>query len=357
LVFGSDKLNLRRFLYLMVFLGLFFTGCAGRVDEIITCDPPQADIYWGHTPSDLAKTGYKTPHSRSISDSSLKDRCYQVKKEGYHDSDVECREEEKYRYLEFRLDPIKTTITSEPPGAIIHWGPSRDQLTGTEHRTPRTVYKVKNGANWKDWYFQVRKEGYIDPEIVFLPQQSGDRRVHFELKPRAKEEKVGSKKSVVEPGRQERARETPLFKGKAAGKESVRKEKPKTQTVKRETVRKATAAGQASEKTKVGKATAAEQASEKTKVEKASSQDNVVSGTKATLTWDDQSSNESGFEIERKTGTKGVYRQIAIVGPNVTSYTDTGLHPGMTYFYRVRAYNEKGHSAYSGEIRVNVMAK
>jgi hypothetical protein len=325
----------------MVFLGLFFTGCAGKVHEIITCDPPQADIYWGQTPSDLAKTGYKTPNSRSISDSSLEDWCYQLKKDGYHDSDVECREEEKYRYLDFRLDPIKTTITSEPPGAIIHWGPSRDQLTGTIHRTPRTVYKVKNGANWKDWYFQVRKEGYADPEIVFLPQQSGDRRLHFELKPRAKKERVGLKKTAVEPVRKEWAREAPLVKGKAVGKESVRKEKPKKQTVKAETVRKATTAGQASEKTKV---------------ENASSQENVVSGTKATLTWDDQSSNESGFEIERKTGTKGVYGQLATVGPNVTSYTDTGLRPGTTYFYRVRAYNEKGHSAYSGEIRVNVKA-
>ena len=333
---------MRKLRYLIVFLGLFFTGCAGPVHEIITCNPPQADIYWGQTPSDLAKTGYKTPHSRTISDSSLENWCYQVKKDGYHDSDVECREEEKYRHLEFRLDPIKTTITSEPPGAIIHWGPSRDKLTGTIHRTPRTVYNVKNGANWKDWYFQVRKEGYADPKIFFLPQQSGDRRVHFELKLRAKEERVGSKKAVVEPVRKQRAREVPLVKGKTAGKESVRNEKPKKRPVKGKTVRKARAA---------------EQASEKPKAEKASSQESVVSGTQVTLTWDDQSSNESGFKIERKTGTKGVYGQIATVGPNVTSYKDTGLRPGMTYFYRVRAYNENGHSAYSGEIRVNVMAK
>jgi hypothetical protein len=45
------------------------------------------------------------------------------------------------------------------------------------------VKDVSEGASWKDWYFQVRKEGYHDSEIVFLPRQAGDRNVHYELKP------------------------------------------------------------------------------------------------------------------------------------------------------------------------------
>ena len=70
-----------------------------------------------------------------------------------------------------------------------------------------------------------------------------------------------------------------------------------------------------------------------------------------TLSWQDTSSNELGFKIERKTGPGGTYRQIATVGPNITSYTDTGLGKGTTYYYRVRAYNSSGHSPYSPEIR------
>jgi hypothetical protein len=66
-------------------------------------------------------------------------------------------------------------------------------------------------------------------------------------------------------------------------------------------------------------------------------------------TWMDNSSNEDGFKIERRTGTTQTYTQIAIVGANVTSYNDSGLVDGDTYCYRVLAFNAAGSSPYSNE--------
>ena len=63
----------------------------------------------------------------------------------------------------------------------------------------------------------------------------------------------------------------------------------------------------------------------------------------------DNSSNEQGFKIERRTGTTQTYTQIAIVGANVTSYNDSGLVDGETYCYRVHAFNAAGTSPYSDE--------
>ncbi len=67
------------------------------------------------------------------------------------------------------------------------------------------------------------------------------------------------------------------------------------------------------------------------------------------LSWTDNSSNESGFRIERKTGASGTYSEIATVGADTTSYGDTGLQPATSYTYRVRAFNSVGDSSYSNE--------
>jgi hypothetical protein len=174
-------------LFLLLLLA-FIPKCASSVSqEVIFCDPPQAEIYWGKTESSLEKTGLKTPNSRSISASEWESWCYQVKKEGYRDSEITCRREEGFRYLDFRLIPIKTVITSEPPGAIVYWGATNDRLERTDFRTP-TIITVKDlppgsSADWKDWYFQVKKEGYQDSEVILLPRQRHDRDIHFQLTP------------------------------------------------------------------------------------------------------------------------------------------------------------------------------
>ncbi|MDP6179641.1 MAG: hypothetical protein QGG48_07105 [Desulfatiglandales bacterium] len=138
----------------------------------------------------MGRTEYKTPYSRSLSESSWENLYYQIKKDGYRDSDIISRQKESYRHLDFHLVSLKTTITSEPPGAIIYSGSAKNQLKKTIHETPHQEYNVSSGASWKDWYFQVTLKGYNDSEIIFLPQQSSDRHVLFELKSIARNKKV-----------------------------------------------------------------------------------------------------------------------------------------------------------------------
>ena len=66
------------------------------------------------------------------------------------------------------------------------------------------------------------------------------------------------------------------------------------------------------------------------------------------LPWQDSSTNESGFKVERLIGTTAT--QIATVGANVLSYTDSGLTAGSAYCYRVRAFNLAGTSSPSGSL-------
>jgi uncharacterized protein len=75
----------------------------------------------------------------------------------------------------------------------------------------------------------------------------------------------------------------------------------------------------------------------------------VVSPTRVDLTWNDVSGNETGFKIERKTGSAGGYVEISRPDANVETFSDVGLTPGTAYFYRIRSYNDVGNSAYSDE--------
>ena len=75
----------------------------------------------------------------------------------------------------------------------------------------------------------------------------------------------------------------------------------------------------------------------------------AITAAQLTLSWSDNSTNEEGFRIERRTGTTGTYAEIAAVGVNAASYTDVNLANGTTYCYRVRAYNAGGTSGYSNE--------
>jgi subtilisin family serine protease len=72
----------------------------------------------------------------------------------------------------------------------------------------------------------------------------------------------------------------------------------------------------------------------------------ALSGSQIRLNWSDNSSNETGFKIERSTNSSS-WSQIATVGANIKTYTATGLKKRATYYFRVRAYNDSGNSGYS----------
>ena len=77
---------------------------------------------------------------------------------------------------------------------------------------------------------------------------------------------------------------------------------------------------------------------------------NAVSSSEIDLGWKDNSSNETGFKIERKTGacaSANTWLQFATKGANVKTHTNTGLTANTTYSYRIKAYNTAGYSAYS----------
>jgi nitrous oxidase accessory protein NosD len=74
----------------------------------------------------------------------------------------------------------------------------------------------------------------------------------------------------------------------------------------------------------------------------------AAGSTKLNLVWQDNSTNESGFIIERYTGL-GPWTTLATVSAGVTSYSDATTRGGASYGYRVRATNVSGNSSYSNE--------
>lgn len=75
----------------------------------------------------------------------------------------------------------------------------------------------------------------------------------------------------------------------------------------------------------------------------------VDSATSISLSWSDTSDNENGFRIRRRTSQTGFWTLLAVVGPNVSTYLNTGLTTGRTYYYSVTAYNQTGESALSNQ--------
>ncbi len=82
----------------------------------------------------------------------------------------------------------------------------------------------------------------------------------------------------------------------------------------------------------------------------------AVTNTSITLTWTDASNNEDGFQIE--SGANGTdFTLLGTVAANSTSYPNSGLTPWTTHYYRVRAHNSAGDSAYSNTINATTYCR
>jgi len=71
------------------------------------------------------------------------------------------------------------------------------------------------------------------------------------------------------------------------------------------------------------------------------------SATRIDLNWQDNSENEQSFKIDRRQSGTTPWIRIATLGPDVAGHNDSGLPAGTKFYYKVKAWNTAGNSAYS----------
>ncbi len=75
--------------------------------------------------------------------------------------------------------------------------------------------------------------------------------------------------------------------------------------------------------------------------------------TSATIKWTDNSTNETGYRVERSIDNDSTFVEVANnLGANTTIYIAPNLVVGTTYFFRVRAINGLGFSDYTNVLTV-----
>jgi hypothetical protein len=77
----------------------------------------------------------------------------------------------------------------------------------------------------------------------------------------------------------------------------------------------------------------------------------VISNTQIDLSWTDNSSDETGFRIEESVNVPDAFVEVTTVLANVVSHSRV-VDAGVRHYYRVRAYNGDGNSAYSNTVTV-----
>ncbi|MBB1125319.1 M12 family metallo-peptidase [Thiospirillum jenense] len=73
------------------------------------------------------------------------------------------------------------------------------------------------------------------------------------------------------------------------------------------------------------------------------------------LNWSDNAATETGYKVQSSLDGSN-WTDIATLNSNATSYTDSNLISGMSYSYRVYAYNGIGNSAFSNTVTQSLSA-
>ena len=74
----------------------------------------------------------------------------------------------------------------------------------------------------------------------------------------------------------------------------------------------------------------------------------VADAAQLTASWTDNSDGTAAFALERRTSDTS-FTPLADMPVGLTSYVDASVAQGVTYCYRVKAYNDSGQSPYSDE--------
>jgi hypothetical protein len=73
-----------------------------------------------------------------------------------------------------------------------------------------------------------------------------------------------------------------------------------------------------------------------------------------TLSWTDNADNETSYVVERSSSPTSGFAQLVSVPSNSSSFVDGAVTRKTTYYYRTKAANANGTSAYSNVIRAYV---
>jgi autotransporter-associated beta strand protein len=82
-----------------------------------------------------------------------------------------------------------------------------------------------------------------------------------------------------------------------------------------------------------------------------------ASATSINLNWTNNAANQTSFNLDRATSsdfTQNLITENLPASPNTFTDTYTGLAPGNTYYYRLRAFNAAGNSGYSNMASVTI---
>lgn len=158
-------------------------GCSNTIYETIRSNPSQADIYWGESSSSLKNSGNKTPYLNSFPESKLEQleqmehRCFQLKKEGYQNSQIYCRQKNELSFLvnvdliPIELTPTKQDSVEEKP---IQMGAKKNKVTiAWEYENPNHIlgFEIERRRESDEKFKKIGDVGpnqtnYTDAEVV-----------------------------------------------------------------------------------------------------------------------------------------------------------------------------------------------